>query len=159
MPYKIFLSHGKADIDWVNWIKVNAENNGVDVYLFEYDPQPGTYVADKVKQAIQNSDIFVVLLTHESQFSPYVQQEIGFAEANGKRIIPLVQPGIQKQTLAMLEGREYIPFDFCKPSEALLELLSYLQGLKIKKENEQTIILIMAIGGIIGLSLLGGGKK
>ena len=157
MPYKIFLSHGKADIDWVNWIKVKTENIGMDVYLFEYDPQPGTYVADKVKQAIQNSDIFVVLLTHESQFSPYVQQEIGFAEASGKQIIPIVQMGIQKQTLAMLEGREYIIFDFYSPENSLSTLLNYLRQLKTVKENEQAIL--MGIGGIIFLSFVFGGKK
>lgn len=157
MPYKIFISHSSADIDLVNWIKGNAENIGMDIYLFEYDIQPGMPIADKVKQAIQNSDIFVVLLTHNSQFSPYVQQEIGFAEASGKRIIPLVQPGIQKQALAMLEGREHIVFDFYNPENALLTLLNYLQRLKTVKENEQAVL--MGIGGIIFLSILFGGKK
>lgn len=157
MPYKIFTRHSSADIDLVKWIKCNAENIGMDIYLFEYDIQPGMPITDKVKQAIQNSDIFVVLLTYNSQFSPYVQQEIGFAEASGKRIIPLVHPGIQKQALAMLEGREYIPFDFRKPEEALLVLLNYLQQLKTVKENEQAVL--MGIGGIIFLSLLFGGKK
>ncbi len=157
MAYKVFLSHSSADGDWVRWIATNAKSIGIEVYLYEYNPQPGILVADKIKQAIQNSDALIVLLTFNSQFSSYVQQEIGFAEASRKQIIPLVQPGIQKRALAMLEGREYIFFDFNKPQEALSTLLSYLQKLRKVKENERAIL--MGLGGlIIVASLLGGGE-
>ncbi|ATZ61637.2 MAG: toll/interleukin-1 receptor domain-containing protein [Methanosarcinales archaeon Met12] len=157
MVYKIFLSHSSVDRDWVEWITVNAKNIGIDVYLYEHDHQPGTLIADKLKRAIRDSDTLVVLLTHNSQFSSYVQQEIGFAEASGKRIIPLVQPGIQEQSLAMLEGREYIPFDFYNPEKALSTLLRYLQQLKKVKENEQAVL--MGIVGLIFLAWLLGRKE
>ncbi|MEE9233833.1 MAG: toll/interleukin-1 receptor domain-containing protein [Candidatus Acidoferrales bacterium] len=157
MAYRIFLSHSGTDKEWVKWIASNANNIGIHVYLYEHDPQPGTLIADKIKQAIQNSDALVVLLTRNSQFSPYVQQEIGFAEANRKRIIPLVQPGIQNQGLAMLEGREYIPFDFYNPQNALSTLLGYLQQLKKAKENEQAAL--MGLGALILLALALSGEQ
>lgn len=154
MSYHVFLSHSSTDAPWVKWIALNAKNIGIEAYLYEHDPHPGTLIADKVKQAIRNSDALIVLLTHNSQFSPYVQQEIGFAEANRKRIIPLVQPGIETRCLAMLEGREYIAFNFHNPQGALSTLLDYLQRLKKGKENEQ--VALMGLGAIILLALLRG---
>lgn len=157
MAYKIFLSHSSPDEDWVKWIAVNARGIGVDVYLYEHDVQPGMPIAEKIKQAIEDSDALVVLLTDNSQFSAYVQQEIGFAEASAKLIIPLVQPSISNQSLAMLEGREYIPFDFYNPNNALARLLTYLQQLKEAKENERAML--MGLGVLIFLGWLFGREK
>lgn len=157
MAYRIFLSHSSGDREWVKWIASNADNIGIEVYLYEHDPQPGTLIADKIKQAIQNSDALIVLLTLNSQFSPYVQQEIGFAEANRKRIIPLVQPGIKNQSLAMLEGREHIRFDLYDPQNALSTLLRHLQQLKKAKENEQAAL--VGLGALILFALALSGKQ
>jgi hypothetical protein len=153
MTYKVFLSHSNLDASWVQWIHLHATNIGIEAYLYEHDPQPGMLVASKVKQAIQNSDALVVLLTHNSQFSPYVQQEIGFAEAANKRIIPLVQPGIQPSSLAMLQGREFIPFDFYKPEVGLSTLLGYLNQLKKGKEDDRDRALLFGLGGVVLLAL------
>jgi hypothetical protein len=157
MGYRIFLSHSSRDSVWVNWIKENARRIAVEVYCYEHDPQPGKVVADKLKAAIGDCDALVVLLTANSRFSAYVQQEIGFAERAGKLIIPLVQPGVGPESLAMLEGREYIPFDYQNPQAALLKLLPYLQRLKQVKENQQVVLL--GLGAIIALAWLFGGSK
>ena len=157
MTYKVFLSHSSTDKAWIEWIAANTRAIGVDVYLYEHDPQPGTYIASKIQQAIQGSDALLVLLTQNSQFSPYVQQEIGFAQASKKLIIPLVQSGIQPQSLAMLQGREYIPFDpYNNPQETVSKLLTYLDGLHSakKKSNDQAILIL----GLLLLILFGGKK-
>jgi len=156
MAYKIFLSHNKADVQWVKWISQHAQAVGIDVYLYEHDPQPGRLIADKVKRAIQDSNALVVLLTANSQFSAYVQQEIGFAEASRKLIIPLVQPGVQAASLAMLEGREYLLFDFKNPQQAFSTLLSRLQGLKFSKERQESVLLV--VGAIVVGALVFGGE-
>jgi hypothetical protein len=77
----------------------------------------------------------VVLLTLHSQYSPYVQQEIGVAEGKGKLVIPMVQPGVDPRALAMLEGRQYIPFDFLKPQAALQIFLDWLNRLSTQKSQ------------------------
>lgn len=146
MAYKIFLSHSSADAHWVNWIKANARQVGIEVYLHEYDPKPGQLLAGKLQAAIQSRDALVVLLTGNSQGSAYVQQEIGFAKGANKPVIPLVQPGIQQASLAMLQGVEYIPFDFNNPHAALSTLLIHLQKAKQSKEAGQALL---AIGAII----------
>lgn len=136
MAYSIFLSHASADGDWVRWIGANAKRIGLRVYLHEHDPQPGTALADKIKQAIDACDSLVVFLTQNAVFSNYVQQEVGYAEGKQKRIMPLVQQGIHPRNLAMLEGREYVPFDFNDPQRSLNPLLTYLQKLKLAKERD-----------------------
>jgi hypothetical protein len=127
------------------------------VYCYEHDSQPGKLIAEKLKAAIEERDALLVLLTVNSRISAYVQQEIGFAEHAGKLIIPLVQPGVGPESLAMLEGREYIPFDYQNPQQALSKLLPHLQKLKEGKENQQAILL--GIGAIIALAWLFGSSK
>lgn len=152
MSYNIFLSHNEADKQLVQLIYENANSIGVSVYMYEHDSQPGVTIAPKIQAAIDNTQALVVLLTDNSQFSPYVQQEIGYAEAKGKLVIPLVQPGVSQKCLAMLDGKEYIAFDPWNPEIALSQLLEYLQKLKQGRENDQAIL--FGIGTLVVLALL-----
>jgi len=152
MAYNIFLSHSGADQRWVQWIADNARRIDINVYMYEHDVQPGAPIAAKVQSAIENCQALVVLLTPNSEYSPYVQQEIGFAEAKDKPVIPLVQPGVSQRCLAMLEGTEYIPFDPDNPKLALSRLLNYVGKLKQIRERDQAIL--MGLGAVFLLALL-----
>lgn len=114
----IFLSHSSRAEQWCEWLAREARVLGIDTYLAEHDVRPGAVLAEKVKQAIRRCDAVVVLLTDNSAASPYVHQEVGFALAQEKLVIPLVQPGVRAEGLAMLQGVEYIPFDFEEPLAA-----------------------------------------
>jgi len=59
------------------------------------------------------------------------------AEISDKPIIPLVQTGIDKDCLAMLQGREYISFDFNNPISSLSKLEKYLKKMANRKKSEQ----------------------
>jgi TIR domain len=151
MAYRVFLSHSEADKQWVEWIRANAQNIGVEAYMYEYDSQPGTFISNKIQTAIENSHALIVLLTSNSQFSPYVQQEIGYALSKQKAVIPLVQPGVSPKALAMLQGREYIPFNTAAPKEALSQLLGYLKKLKESKESDEAILIGFGTLLLIGI--------
>src|SRR6266478_6092878 len=141
MGYKVFLSHSAPDLAWANWIAKQASQvAGITIYLYEHDPQPGVLIAAKVQQQIRDSDALVVLLTRLGHTSPYVQQEIGFAEAAHLLIIPIVWPGVETRSLAMLQGREYIPFDPKNPAASLPALVTTLQRQKAKKEAGQALL-------------------
>jgi hypothetical protein len=152
MAYNIFLSHSGVDQRWVQWIADNARSIDINVYMYEHDIQPGTSIATKVQSAIESCQALVVLLTPNGEYSPYVQQEIGFAQAKGKPIIPLVQPGVSPRCLAMLEGVEYISFNPKSPELALSHLLNYLVRLKDARETDQAILL--GLGTLFILALL-----
>ena len=65
-PYRVFMSHSGADRRWVEWLANQAHQIGIQVYLFQHDVQPGTYISEKIKQSIIAADAVVVLLTSNS---------------------------------------------------------------------------------------------
>lgn len=159
MNYKIFLSHSNIDKNWVNLIVTGSKLVGIETYLYEHDIQPGKSIAQKLQRAIKNSDAMVVLLTENSKFSPYVQQEIGFAEACDKLIIPLVQSGIGTECLAMLSGKEYIIFDTNNPLKSLSKLSISLQKLKKLKEAQELQKALIALFLLIIILALASGEN
>lgn len=137
MAYRVFLSHATADKQSAVQIARCALEIGVEVYLFEWNSRPGTVVSEKLKQAIDNADAVVVLLTPASQTSAYTHQEIGYAEKSKKLIVPIVLPEFDPKHLAMLVGREYVPFNPIRPDEGLVLLRAFLRNKKGVKEEEQ----------------------
>ncbi len=145
---KIFLSHSSKDEKWINRIVSSVETLGINVYTAERDPQPGKILANKIESEIEICDAFVVFLTRDASFSPYVNQEIGIAKGKKKLIIPLVESGIAEKSLSMLEGIEYIPFDREKSEAVIITTLS--NSLKriekqIEQNNVEFLLLVLFI--------------
>ncbi len=138
MSLDIFFSHGSADREWVQHITGSIENDDLHVYLFERDVRPGHSITEKVQHAIAACDIVIVLLTRRSRASAYVQQEIGFAEGKGKLVIPLVEKGIPARSLAMLAGREYVPFD-TKAIDGCVAALTYYLMKQVESRSDKTL--------------------
>jgi nucleoside 2-deoxyribosyltransferase len=146
----IFFSHGSADYPIVESFKNELEQMKSEVYLFEHDRQPNQDVASKVQKHIDRADIVTVLLTKQSQHSPYVHQEIGYAERAGKPILPLVENGTDPNTLAMLAGREHIPFDPSNPYKSLSAMQTFIHN----HEREALYAGAAATAAIIVLALI-----
>ncbi len=150
MPLNIFFSHGTKDHEWVQEIAAKIENEEIEIYFYERDSQPGRSISDKLQQAIDSCDVAVVLLTKRSHASPYVQQEIGYAEGKGKLVIPLVEKGTPRRSLGMLEGREYVPFSRVAVEESVVALTNYLSNRIVQAKakgltHEQITALILAL--------------
>jgi hypothetical protein len=92
-------------------------------------------LADKVRRAITQSTAVLVLLTPGAYSSPYVQQEIAYALAQAKLVVPLVHPGLLGADLAMLAGVEYIVFDFENPADASASLFATLHRIASSVEG------------------------
>jgi|ERR1700691_4007586 len=114
----------------------------------------------KIIAAINASEAVVVLVSQNSDGSQWVHQEIGCAVHAKKLIIPLVQPGTASETLAMLQGVEYIPFDFANPHEGHMHLRTALQKLvakqlqkQVAKEQRDTALLALACVALVLLTL------
>ena len=141
MAYKVFISHSSEDRDWAIALKKDCQTVGATAYIFEHDCQPGGSIAEKVLRHIQESDAVIVLLTKHGQASPYVQQEIGAASSLKKLVIPLVEGGVSKPKLALLDGKEYIEFHPGNLEPAKRKTLSYL-----KRHSRELVI-----GAVIGV--------
>lgn len=132
---RFFLSHSMLDASEVEKLHETIAGLGVSVYLAENDPQPGVNLAAKVLAEIRASDAVVVLLAEGGASSPWVQQEIGAAMAEGKLVVPIVQAGIDVK-MAGLAGLEYISVDFASPGDAAATVSAALEPL-VRKHAEQ----------------------
>jgi hypothetical protein len=123
---QVFISHATRDRVWVDRVAKQVVAMGIHPYLAEHDPQLGRLLSDKVQEEISHSAAMLVLLTEAGHDSNYVHQEIGYALANGVLVIALVAPEIDRTTLGMLGGIEYLPFDFDDPKDAIAPLTQAL---------------------------------
>jgi hypothetical protein len=87
--YDIFLSHSEQDEELIEKIDKSLTSINFDVYVEEYERNFGTDVVESVCEAIDSSNYFMVILTDKSIISQWVNQEIGYAYANEKNIIPV----------------------------------------------------------------------
>jgi TIR domain-containing protein len=157
---QIFLSHNTRDRAWCEWLMAEAGALGIKPYLAEHDVRPGEYHADKIKAAIDASEAVVVLISDNSVEAPYVNQEIGWALKGEKLIIPLVQIGVLHEKLAMLQGVEYIPFDFVNPHEGHAQLTAALTQVaqrhtarQAAKEQRDVALVALACLALVLLTL------
>lgn len=130
-PVEVFVSHATRDVRHVEMVRSQAEALGISVYLAEHDVQPGSVLADKIEAAIRRCQAVIVLITTASVTSTIVQQEIGFAHAHGKPLIPMVEKGIDIRQLGLLAGYEYLDLDLDPEhqAETLAKMTTALQRL------------------------------
>lgn len=114
MTLRLFLSYDSDDHILVRRLKDGIENRiegDIEVYIFEEDPSPGALPSTKAMEGIKESDAFLVLLTPNSQKSPWVQQEVGFAKGEDCDIIPIVLDHPETELTGLLTGTEYLPVE------------------------------------------------
>jgi hypothetical protein len=90
---KVFLSYAHADRTLAQKVAEGLKRKGFDVWENLIDIFPGENWADKIGQALRESEAMVVLLTPDSLNSPYVNSEINYAlgsKAYKGRLIPVV---------------------------------------------------------------------
>jgi hypothetical protein len=168
---EVFLSHATRDFESVALVRRQIEALGVDVYLAEYDPKPGTSIAAKVEAALVGCHVFVVLITDLSANSAYVQQEVGIARANGKIIIPIVAKGVDRSRLGLLSEVECLELDLAEPAAAMASVSASLQPLVLAqvrttnvavaivpaKPDMTTALLLVGVGLLLGFLIANGG--
>lgn len=157
MPYKVFISHSAEDQRVVVTLANFLAKFNIDVAVAEWYLSPGSHIEKQISTQIEKSDCVVVLLTRNGLRSNWVQQEIGYAISKRKIVIPLVEKGADHNALASLQGKEYIEFDPSNPEVALSKTSTFVKNLKLKKEEQESALLVAAC--IIGLLLLFLGSK
>jgi hypothetical protein len=126
---QIFISHSSKDLEWVELLAKRIEAAGANAYLAQLDHSGvGHDLNQKLCDAIDASDVFVVLLTDNAAATPLVREEIGYARGKNKRVIPLVTREVagNPAALGMLNGVEHIPFDREDAHAGLIELTDVL---------------------------------
>jgi len=138
MGYKVFISYSTDDMNLVNELSNNIRKMGIEVYIAEHYPELGESLPSKIERNINSSDAMVVILTRMGARSEWVQQEIGFAKAKNKLIIPLVDEGVKIKGFIM--DKEYLKINPENIQETIDKLLPKVNELKKQKETNQVLL-------------------
>lgn len=120
---RVFISHSVKDESIVMQLKDGLSEKGIDPYVASERKQPGRRLSSKIKEAIRSSDAVVAVLTDRGVKSPWVNQEMGYAEGR-VTIIPLVEHGVSPP--AFLQGIEYLRLNVSMLERTVEDVVSCL---------------------------------
>ena len=140
----VFISHSSADKSLLENLKKELTNFGIDSYVAEEDIKAGESLPEKIEQNIDNAQFVVAIITAQSNRSPSVNQELGYAKRGNKLIIALKEEGVE--TGVLLQGLEYISFSVGDITSAIKSAVSYINHLIEKNKTKVTIGAVIILG-------------
>ncbi len=105
-----FISYSRQDKDFALELARELKSAGYLVWLDQLDIPAGARWDDEVERALQESEIFLIILTPASVSSENVKDEVGYAIDNGKRVLPV----LLKECTVPLRLRRFQYVDFTK---------------------------------------------
>lgn len=140
-PNQIFLSHSSEDAEIASQLATMLRQNGWKIWMAPDSIFPGEKWAEAINRGLEESGIFLLLMTEAVLRSRWVKSETNFAiemEHRGEmRFIPLAHDNVEYPPL--WRGYQWIPFSTL--SQANLDvLLATLAGQKIVSPAAETIV-------------------
>lgn len=89
----IFISYSEHDRDFANQLYRELERFRVRGFMDQSDISAGADFSRQIKEAIQNADALLVILSESAAQSSFVMAEIGLAQSIGKTVMPVLAPG------------------------------------------------------------------
>lgn len=86
----VFVSYSKKDIEIVRKIVDALRQQGIDLWIDWEDIPPSGDWLTEIYKGIENSDVFLFVLSPDSLESRVCAEELEHAEKNGKKIMPMV---------------------------------------------------------------------
>lgn len=85
-----FISYSVSDENFAQFLHRHLTSEGLHTYLASVSLRPGEKWQDAILAALKSSSWVLFLGSKKACESAYVQQELGFALASEKKIIPIV---------------------------------------------------------------------
>ena len=146
----IFISYSASDTHAVQQIAQCLEGYGTVNYWAE-KKEPGKEAWPLIFTWIDAADLVFVLITGKTLVRAMsVGQEIGRSKAQGKFIVPLVEPGISTSELGVLAGLTYIQLDPSNPDTALKTTQEVVEKRRVELVDNQAKT-VLAIGAVLAL--------
>jgi len=121
----IFISYSRVNSDFAVRLAKDLELAGINAWIDQSDIPTGTRWDDALEKAIDESSVFLVLLSPESTSSANVKDEIGYALDRGMRILPV----LIKPCAVPIRLRRFQYVDFTNhPYERSLDEIKVLLG-------------------------------
>jgi len=90
MAYDVFISYSHVDKGFVTDFSGELDKIGVGYFLDEKELDWGSHINESIKSSLFESKCILVIISPASLKSEWVPFEIGYAIANGKKILPLL---------------------------------------------------------------------
>jgi hypothetical protein len=87
--YNVFLSHAVQDIALVRAIASALPDEGLRGFVATYQIAPGREWLPRLESELRDCDALVAVLSPAFRSSPWTDQEVGFALACGRKVVPL----------------------------------------------------------------------
>ncbi len=94
MKKKVFISYSHEDKVFVEWLKNNLQDLGLEIWYDQQEIQLGDSIKQKISLGIQSSSAFIVILSNSSKNSNWLRYELNSALllnaiSKGIKIIPI----------------------------------------------------------------------
>ena len=90
----VFISYSRRDKAFIEDLRAALDASKRSVWVDLRDIPPSADWRDEIHQAITSSDAFVCVVSPDYVASPICQEELEFARANNKRLIPIIRRDI-----------------------------------------------------------------
>ncbi len=90
MAFKVFISYSTKDLKVAESVQRILRGAQTDVFMAERSVVAGEALPERIKKAIIECDLFLLLWSRNSKESDWVRHEVGAADGRNKVIIPIV---------------------------------------------------------------------
>ena len=139
----IFISYSSIDNDKVSLIvKELIGNVKFNPIIIALDPEAGRPLADKVAEGINKSQAIIPIITKKSYLTQWINQEIGYATAINKKIIPIVEKDVRSELKGFIHKHVDLPYCYNSNQLKSNENKDFIKCFRqiLKKLEEEFII-------------------
>lgn len=131
MKHEIFISYSDHDKDKVELIEKELTGNTLFKPLVIANKREAlTPLAKKVAEGINNSKVFLPILTTNSKSQQWINQEIGYAQAKQKKIMPIVAKELINTLKGFIHQDLDLPYNFQSNDDKSIENRNFVKEVK-----------------------------
>lgn len=114
MSVNVFISYSDSDRNKMEALRKALVKTGerFSPLVIAKRPSPNKPLSEKIQQAILDSSFVVPILTRQSVTNQWVNQEIGYATALNKNILPIVSKEVLSELKGFIHDQVDLPFHF-----------------------------------------------
>ena len=87
--YDVFISYSRHDIEFVDRLAKDLSSGGFEVFIDREAIKGGDLWRQQIVEGIENSKVFLIVLSPDSVASDNVRKELDLAAGSGRRILPV----------------------------------------------------------------------
>ncbi len=142
----VFVSYSRRDAEFVSRLAKSIEDHGKQVWLDTDGIADAEVFPQAIRTAIEQSDAFLFVITPAAVESAYCEQEVEYARALGKRMVPVLRtPVPDPQLPAEIRTRNWIPFTDGADYDHSIERLVGALDRDLEHAKEHTRWLVKAL--------------